>query len=49
MGNLKGRTGHLGDPDIDGKIILKWVLRKLGCNMWNGCILLMTGTNGRLL
>jgi hypothetical protein len=29
-GNLKGR-GHLVDPGVDGRIILKWILRK-----WNG-------------
>ena len=25
--NLKGRD-HLGDPDVDGKIILRWIFRK---------------------
>jgi len=29
-GNLKGR-GHLVDTGVDGRIILKWILRK-----WNG-------------
>jgi hypothetical protein len=28
-GNLRER-GHLGDPDIDGRIILRWIFRK-----WN--------------
>jgi len=25
--NLKEST-HLGDPDVDGKIILRWIFRK---------------------
>jgi hypothetical protein len=29
-GNLSER-GHLGDPSVDGRIILRWVLKK-----WNG-------------
>ena len=27
-GNLRER-GHLGDQDVDGKIILRWIFRKL--------------------
>jgi hypothetical protein len=27
-GNLRAR-GHWGDPDVDGRIILRWILRKL--------------------
>jgi len=26
-GNLRERD-HLGDPDVDGKIILRWIFRK---------------------
>jgi len=26
-GNLRGRD-HLGDPDVDGRIILRWIFRK---------------------
>jgi hypothetical protein len=28
-GNLRER-GYWGDPDVDGRIILRWILRKLG-------------------
>jgi hypothetical protein len=27
-GNLRERD-HLGDPDVDGRIILRWIFRKL--------------------
>jgi hypothetical protein len=27
-GNLRER-GHWGDPDVDGRIIIRWVFRKL--------------------
>ena len=28
LGNLKERN-HLGDPGVDGRIILRWIFRKL--------------------
>jgi hypothetical protein len=31
-GNLRER-GHWGDPDVDGRIILRWIFRK-----WEGVV-----------
>jgi hypothetical protein len=40
--NLRKRN-HLGDPDIDGSIILRWILRNwvVGLSIW-----LRIGTGG---
>jgi len=32
LGNLRERD-HLGDPDVDGRIILRWIFRK-----WEGVV-----------
>jgi hypothetical protein len=32
LGNLRERD-HWGDPDVDGRIILRWILRK-----WKGVV-----------
>jgi hypothetical protein len=32
-GNLR-EGGHWGDEDVDGRIILKWIFRKLGGGSW---------------
>jgi hypothetical protein len=47
-GNLRERD-HWGDPDVDGRIILRWVFRK-----WEGVVgtawsCLRIGTGGRHL
>jgi hypothetical protein len=34
-GNLRERD-HWGDKGLDGRIILKWVIRRLGVAAWNG-------------
>ena len=44
-GNLKERD-HLGDPDVDGRIILRWIFRKLDVGAWAGLIWLRIGTVG---
>ena len=36
--------GHLGDPDVDGSVILKWIFRKWGVGTWTGSSWLRIGT-----
>jgi hypothetical protein len=38
--------GHWGDPDVDGRIILKWILRKLEEVVGTGWSWLRIGTGG---
>ena len=47
-GNLRGRD-HLGDADVDGRIILKWLFRKWGVGVWNGSSWLRIGTGSGFL
>jgi len=47
-GNLKERE-RLGDPDVDGRLILKWIFRKWVVGAWTGSSWLRIGTGGRLL
>jgi len=47
-GNLRERD-CLEDPDIDGRIILRWIFRKWDVGAWTGLIWLRTGTGGRPL
>jgi hypothetical protein len=35
IGNLKGRD-HLGDLNVDGRIILKWISRTYPSTVWIG-------------
>jgi hypothetical protein len=41
--------GHLEDLNVDRKIVLKLILKKLVGRMWTGLIQLRMRTNGRLL
>jgi hypothetical protein len=45
---MKGRS-HLGDIDVDGKIILKWMLQKQGLRTSTGFHLLKIKTSGGVL
>jgi hypothetical protein len=42
LGTLKGRD-HLEDLDLDGRLILKWVLEKEDVKLWFGFIWLSVG------
>ena len=47
-GNLWERD-YLGDPGVDGRIILRWIFRKWDVGLWTDSIWLRTGTGGGLL
>ena len=44
-GSLRERD-HLGDPGIDGRIILRWIFRKWDVVIWTGSSWLRIGTGG---
>jgi len=44
-GSLRGR-GHWGDQDVDGRVILRWIFRKLDGVVGTGWSWLRIGTNG---
>ena len=44
-GNLRERN-HLGDRDVDGKIILRWIFRKWDVGAWTGSSWLRIATGG---
>jgi len=44
-GNLR-EPGHLEDPRVDGRIILRWIFRKWDVGVWTGSIWLRIGTVG---
>jgi len=47
-GNLR-EIDHLGDPGIDGRIILRWFFRKWDVGVWTGSSWLRVRTGGRHL
>ena len=40
---------HLGDPVVDGRIILRWIFRKWNVWVWTGSSWLRIGTGGGYL
>jgi len=48
MDNMKGRD-HSENLDVDGKIILEWIIGKYGGKVWTGFIWLSMWTSGGLL
>jgi hypothetical protein len=43
------RKGKMSDLDIDGRIILKWILEKYGLKMETEFKQIRTGSNGKFL
>jgi hypothetical protein len=48
LGKREGRD-NWEDLGVDGKIILEWILRISGEEVWSGCIWLRRGTSGGIL
>jgi len=48
VGNQRERD-HLGDPGVDGKIMLRWIFRMWDVGVWTGSSWLRIETGGRLL
>ena len=44
-GNLRKRD-HLGNPGLDGRIILRWIFREWDGSVWTGSSKLRIGTVG---
>ena len=45
LGNPEGKN-QLEDPNIDGRIILRWIFRKWNVGEWTGLSCLRIGTGG---
>jgi hypothetical protein len=44
-GNLRERE-HLEDPGVDGRIILRWIIKKWDVGVWTRSSWLKIGTGG---
>jgi hypothetical protein len=47
-GEPEGKS-HLEDPGVDGRIVLRWILRKWDVGVWTGSSWLRIGTGGGYL
>ena len=45
VGKSEGKV-HLGDPGVDGRIILRWIFRNWHAGVWTGSSWLRIGTGG---
>jgi hypothetical protein len=48
VGKTEGKN-LLEDPDVDGRVILRWIFRKWDVEIWTGWIWLRIGTGGEHL
>jgi hypothetical protein len=48
VGKLEGKR-PMGDPSVDGRIILEWIFRKWDVGVWTGLGWLRIETGGRHL
>jgi hypothetical protein len=46
VGKPEGKRDHLGDPGVDGSIILRRIFRKWDVGVWTGSIWFRIGTGG---
>ena len=49
VGKPEVKRPLLEDPDLDGRIILRWIFRKWDVGVWTGSSWLRIGTGGRHL
>jgi hypothetical protein len=45
VGKAEGRD-HFGDPNVGGRIILRWIIRTWDMGVWTGSSWLRIGTGG---
>jgi hypothetical protein len=45
-GGMLRERDHLGDPDVNERIVLRWIFRKWDVGVWTGLIWLRIGTVG---